>query len=69
MNTEVATFSDLANIHLSLYPGVYGLIIIFLVGFVIGFLFYKWTKKDRYIYSDTNQTQILKKGPSKTEKK
>ena len=68
MNTEVATFSDLASIQLSLYPAVYGLIITFLVGCVIGFLFYKFTKNDRYI-SNTNQTQILNKGPTKTQQK
>lgn len=69
MNTGEATFSDLASIHLSLFPALYGLIIIFSVGLVIGFLFYKWTKKDRYIYSNTNQTQILEKGAPKTQKK
>ena len=54
MNIEVDTFSDLASIQLSLYPAVYGLIITFLVGCVIGFLFYKFTKNDRYINSKKN---------------
>ena len=69
MNTGVATFSDLASIQLSLHPAVYGLIIVFSVGFVIGFMFYKFTKNDQYINSNTNQTQILKKGPPKTQQK
>jgi uncharacterized membrane-anchored protein YhcB (DUF1043 family) len=68
MNTEVATFSDLASIQLSLYPAVYGLIITFLVGCVIGFLFYKFTKNDRYI-SNTNHAPPKKKGQPKTQQK
>ena len=68
MNTEVATFSDLASVQLSLYPALYGLIIIFSVGFVIGFLFYKFTKNDRYINSNTNHDPPIKTGPPKTQK-
>ena len=69
MNTEVATFSDLASVQLSLYPAVYGLIIIFLVGCVIGFLFYKFTKNDRYINSNTNHAPPILKGPPKIQQK
>ena len=69
MNTEVVIFTGLASVHLSLDSVVYGLIITFLVGCVIGFMFYEFTKNDRYIYSKTNHAPLIKKGPPKTQKK
>ena len=65
MNTVI--FTDIASVHLSLDSVIYGLIITFLVGCVVGFMFYKFTKNDRYIYSNVNQTPQLKKGPPNTQ--
>ena len=69
MNKEVVIFTDIASVHLSLDSVIYGLIITFLAGCVIGFMFYKFTKNDRYIYSKANHAPLIKKGPPKTQKK
>jgi uncharacterized membrane-anchored protein len=60
-------FSNLAS--QSLDSVIYGLIMTFLAGFVIGFLVYEMTKTDRYIYTYANLTPPLKKSPPKTQEK
>jgi uncharacterized membrane-anchored protein len=60
-------FSNLAS--QSLDSVIYGLIMTFLAGFVIGFLVYEMTKTDRYIYTYANLTPPLKKGPPRIHKK
>ena len=63
MNTVI--FTDIAS--LSLDSVIYGLIMTFLAGFVIGFLVYEMTKTDRYIYTYANLTPPLKKGSPNTQ--